>query len=65
MIPLFLFLFEMIQYIQYIHSITFIQYIHPSPYAEVPLHFPGQLIGKNLARLPSREPNQREEIHPR
>ncbi len=34
--------------LQYIQSITFIQYIHPSPFAEVPLHLfiAGQLSGK-------------------
>ncbi len=38
---LFLFIFEILQCIQYIHSITFIQYIHLSPFNEVPLHLPG------------------------
>jgi hypothetical protein len=32
---LFLFIFEILQCIQHVHSITFIQYIHPSPFAEV------------------------------
>jgi hypothetical protein len=43
----------------YIYYITFIQYIHPSPYAEVPLHLrvAGQLSGKNLPGLSSRESN--------
>ncbi len=50
--------------VPYIHSIIFIQYIHSSPFAEVrygtvPLHFliAGQLSGKNLSRVPSRESN--------
>jgi hypothetical protein len=60
MMPLFLFyFFEILQNIQSIHSITFIQYIHPSPFAEVPLHFliASQLSGKNLPGVPSRESN--------
>jgi hypothetical protein len=46
---------------QYIHSITFIQYIHPSPFAEVPLHLliAGLLSGKNLPWVPSPELNSR------
>jgi hypothetical protein len=57
MTPLFLFIFEILQNIQYIHSIPFIYYIHPSSFAEVPLHFliAGQLSGKNLPGVPSRE----------
>jgi hypothetical protein len=35
MTPLFLFIFEILQCIQYIHSISFIQNIHPLPFAEV------------------------------
>jgi hypothetical protein len=57
---LFLFILEnlpTVHTVPYIYSITFIQYIHPSPFAEVPVHFliAGQLIGKNLPRVPSRE----------
>jgi hypothetical protein len=54
-----LFLFICIFYSTYIHSITFIQYIHPSPFAEVPLHLliATQLSGKNLLGVPSRESN--------
>ncbi len=44
---------------KYIHSITFIQYIHPSSFAEVPLHLllDGQLSGKNLPGVTSQESN--------
>jgi hypothetical protein len=47
---IFLFILEILHCIQYIHSITFIQHDHPSPFAEVPLHFliGVQLSGKNL-----------------
>jgi hypothetical protein len=40
----------------YIQSITFILYIHPSPFAEVPLHLliAGQFSRKNLPGVPSR-----------
>jgi hypothetical protein len=42
-----------------IHPITFIQYIHPSSFAEVPLHFliAGHLSGKHLSGVPCRESN--------
>jgi hypothetical protein len=33
--PLVLFIFKILQCMQYIHSITSIQYIHPSLFAEV------------------------------
>ncbi len=51
--------FILIFYGTHIHSITFIQYIHPSPFAEVPLHLliAGHLSGKNLLGVPSRESN--------
>jgi hypothetical protein len=57
MMPLFLFIFEILLCIQYIHYITFIQYIHPSPIAEVPFHvlIAGQLSGRNLRGVPSRD----------
>jgi hypothetical protein len=45
-------------YSTYIYSITIThQYIHPSPFAEVPLHFliAGYLSGKNLPGVTSRE----------
>ncbi len=45
--PLFLIIF--ILYITYMQYITFKQYIHPSSFAEVPLHL--------LPGLPSRESN--------
>ncbi len=53
----FWFFFEILHCIQCIHSITFIKYIHPSPFAEVPLHFliAGQFSGQNLPWVPSRE----------
>jgi hypothetical protein len=53
------FLYICIFYSTYNHSITFIQYIHPSPFAEVHLHLliAGQLSGKNLLGVPSRESN--------
>jgi hypothetical protein len=40
----------------YIHSFN---HIHPSPFAEVPLHIfiAGKLSGKNLPVVPSRESN--------
>jgi hypothetical protein len=43
----------------YLQPIIFIQYIHPSPFAEVPLYLliAGQLSGKNLPGVPSREAN--------
>ncbi len=49
----------LILYVTLIHSITFIQYIHPSSCAEVPLQLliAGQLRGKNLPGVPSRESN--------
>ncbi len=61
MIPLFLlFIFEILQCIHYIHSITFIQYIHPSPFAEVSLRFliSGSSVGKKSpwGTEPSMEP---------
>ncbi len=57
MMPLFLFI--LILYSTYIHSITFIQYIRPSSFAVVPLHLliAGQLGWKNLPGVPSRETN--------
>jgi hypothetical protein len=59
MMPLFLFILEILQCIQYFNSITFIQYIHPSPFAEVPLSFliACQLSGKNLPLVPRRDSN--------
>jgi hypothetical protein len=52
MMPLFLFIFEILQSIQY---------IHPSPFAVVPLHLliliADQLTGKNLPGVPSRVSN--------
>jgi hypothetical protein len=55
--PLFLFILNL--YVTYIHSFTFLQYIHPSSFAEVSLHLliAGQLSGKNLPGVPSRESN--------
>jgi hypothetical protein len=54
-----LFLFILIVYSKYIHSIPFIQYIRPSSFAVVPLHLliAGQLGWKNLPGVPSRETN--------
>ncbi len=54
MMPLFLFI--LILYSKYIHSITFIQYIHPSSFAVVPLHLliAGQLGWIKLPGVPSR-----------
>jgi hypothetical protein len=54
------FLFILLLYITYIHSIPFIQYIHPSSFAEVPLHLliAGRLsIGKTSLGMPRRESN--------
>jgi hypothetical protein len=54
-----LFLFILIFYSTYNHSITFIQNIHPSPFAEDPLHLliAGQLSGKNLPGVLSQDLN--------
>ncbi len=54
-----LFLFILIFFSTYNHSITFIQNIHPSPFAEDPLHLliAGQLSGKNLPGVPSQDLN--------
>jgi hypothetical protein len=43
----------------YIQSIPFMQFIHPSQFAEIPLHLliTGHLGGKNLPGMPSRESN--------
>jgi hypothetical protein len=49
MMPFFLFILYILAH-AFSPSIRFIQYIHPSPFAEVPLHLliAGQLSGKNL-----------------
>ncbi len=39
-----LFLFILILYSKYIHSITFIKYIHPSSFAEVPICISSLLV---------------------